>query len=77
MRPDGISGYEEHATSIALFKEGDLVFVQLHPTQPRRSGKVKWRRWECGNQCWGYAVNLDELPGDKGTMAIEDWISPR
>jgi hypothetical protein len=71
-RPDDVQGYEELAESEALFDEGDHVFVRTHPSVPQRPGIISWRRWECGNQCWGYSV---AMIGGGGTMAVERSLS--
>jgi len=68
-RPANIEGYEEFAESSALFEEGARVIYNPAPGLiPAQAGKVEWRRWECGNRCWGYSVVLDV---GHGTMAIE------
>lgn len=73
-RPDNIRGYEEQAESEALFQEGDRVIHDPAPgIVPARAGRIRWRRWECGNRCWGYALDFDE---GKGTMSVEEWLSP-
>lgn len=66
--------YEEDAEWPARFKEGDLVVVQSDPSLPARLGQIRRRRWEHGNRTWGYSVSLE---GGGGTMALEEWISPR
>ncbi len=71
-RPANVEGYEEYAESEALFAEGDHVYVQSHPSTPARPGLIRWRRWERGNQSWGYSV---ALIGGGGTMASEGWLT--
>ena len=79
-RPPDVWGFEEEAETEALFDEGDRVVYDPAPefdSIPARAGKVRWRRWECGNRCWGYALDLDTVegvPGHNGTMAIESYI---
>lgn len=71
-RPDDVMGYEEFAETEALFEEGDRVISDPAPGLiPARTGKIRWRRWERGNRCWGYALDLDE---GKGTMSIERYL---
>ena len=75
--PEGIKGYEEDAPYPSPFEEGDRVYVQNHPSLPRRLGTVDWRRWEHGNGCWSYRIALDEevYPGHAGTMAPEHYLT--
>jgi hypothetical protein len=74
-RPEDVRGYEELAESGALFNEGDLVVYDPAPGLiPARVGKIKWRRWECGNRCWGYSVALE---GGTGSMTVEHYLRTR
>ena len=71
-RPENIQGYEDLAETEALFDEGDRIIHDPAPGLiPARIGNIRWRRWELGNRCWGYALDFDEGPG---TISIESYL---
>lgn len=72
MHPDNIKGFEEFATTKPLFNTGDLVYVQSNFKLPKREGVINWRRWELGNQTWGYSIILND--GGR-TLAVESSLS--